>query len=151
MSGAIHDWLDLAEQEAKRRGHEFNRRPLTSKATFLIEDLNVAGKVRRSIRKNRGHDRIWLNYDHERTFIEKAHFNSRIITVALDIFDANQFSPDTDDFIIVCAEDREKLPGGEELEHKFYSYIGDNGDHYYNHNNNKKYLPKNSWNAVFQR
>ena len=151
MKGAVSDWLDLAEQEAKRRGHVFKREPLTSKATFLVEDLNIAGKNRTSLKQSRGKDVIWHNYDHERTFIKRAHSESRIITVALDIVDISEFSPDTDDFIIVSAEDREKLPGGEKLEHKFYFYIDDSGRYYYNHENNKKYLPTSSWDAVFHK
>jgi hypothetical protein len=150
MDRAIHDWLDLAEEEAERRGLAFDRRPLTSKATFLIGDEIVVGKVRTSIAEERDHDRIWLEYDHERSFMERAHQDSRIITVALDITDPDDFSIDEDDFIIVSASEREKLPGGSKLPDKFYFYIGDRKEYYYNQNSIKKPLPTNSWDAVFK-
>jgi len=151
MNRAIDDWLNLAEEEAENQGVKLEKNPFTSKATFLVEGEKVAGRVRTSIAQERDHSRIWLQYDHERSFMRNAHPNSRIVTVVLDLIDSNTFSFEKNNFIVVNAQDRERLPGGSEYPDKFYFYIDENGEYYYNYNNNRHYLPTNSWDAVFKK
>ncbi|WP_156105703.1 hypothetical protein [Halobellus rufus] len=143
--GPISDWLDLAEAEAKDRGIEFERNPLTSKATFLINNGEIGGKVRTSEAPERNHPRIWHEYDDE-PFLTRTHPN--VITVALDLTDpTDTFSPSDDCFIVVRDNDRPHLPGNEE---KPYFYIEQKGEYYYNKQGQRKYLPTDSWDAIFR-
>lgn len=142
--GPIAEWLELAETEAKNRGIEFEKNPLTSKATFLINGGEIGGKVRVSEAPKRNHQRIWHEYDDE-PFLKRTH--STVVTVALDLSSpTDSFNLPDDHFIVVGDEDRPHLPGSEE---KPYFYIGDNNDYYYNKNGQREYLPTDSWDAVF--
>lgn len=144
--GPIADWLDLAEAEANERGIKFERNPLTSKATFLIDDGQIAGKVRKSEEPKRNHPRIWHEYDDE-PFLKRAHSN--VITIALDLTEpTDSFDITQDSFIVVDETERPHLPGNQE---KPYFYIEERGQYYYNKDNQRRYLPTNSWNAVFPR
>lgn len=145
QQGPISDWLDLAEAEAKTREMKFEKNPLTSKATFLINGDEIGGKVRTSKATDRNHPRIWHEYDDE-PFLTRTHPN--VITVALDLNDqTDTFTLSTDHFIVVGDSDRPHLPGSED---KPYFYIEKQGKYYYNKYGQRKYLPTDSWDAVFQ-
>lgn len=46
--GPVEDWVDLLEERAQDRGVELIRHPRTSRATFILGDEDVVGKVRTS-------------------------------------------------------------------------------------------------------
>lgn len=143
--GPIADWLDLLEKQAEQRGVECVREPLTSRATFILGDEEVAGKVRTSEEPNRNHPRIWHQYPDE-DMMEKAHSNATIITVILDLSEpTNAFQESSDDFIIVTLPDRSMFPGSAD---RPYFYIQQRGSYYYNTENGERYL-RTDWDSVF--
>lgn len=143
---AVSDWLELAETEAESRGHVFERHPLTSKATFLVDGGTLAGKVRTSRAPDRDHPRLWHEYDAEQ-FVDRAH--PTVVTVLLDLVaPIDEFDPVRDSFVVVADTIRPDLPGGDGNKH--YVYIEDRGQYYYKDKGQRVFLPSDAWDAVFQ-
>ncbi|QAU11659.1 HNH endonuclease [Halorubrum sp. BOL3-1] len=103
--GAITDWVDLLEEQARARGVNFERNPRQYFNFRLGGETGIIGKVRISEEQKReyedhGREFIWHRYNREKELTQQ-NISEEVVNVTLDVWDNGQFAPDDDHFIFV--------------------------------------------------